>query len=572
MKRIAKVVLLTGILVGIGVGVGPSADAAAPSLGVPTICSNPAPTPDAPDAGLPGVFMTAPKDPPAAGDSGADTPADPASLYTTSGMSGMAPITYDMGCGINVSSWGRHLNTWSDQQMAGRLSLIAQAETSAADSISRFAFDGSWVTALFTSLAQQALPVITLRILVPFLGAGLIVVTISLLNDIRKGDTQRVAHGVTRALYVLILGAFVLAAPTLAPRAAGAAMGVGVQTLYGGTDPSSAVTNRTTQAVHYDAWLRRVFGSDDTQAAQTWGPRLLADTRLTYDQQARSDNPAVAKAILKAKSDDFKVVAKEVKAKDPDAYRHLTGTSADTTSSSWFEVWFSTATNLLRIFTGLLMVMCKILIGVFALCWLIGLPWLVTPRGAGAARTLLDSSARAVGFAVVATIGSWLYSIFGEAVLKPGWPAWICAVLMTLGTFMFWVAISPVRHMLSMMTLGRVRGHGRYVKRAYGAIPIAAVGGFLAGQAGAALREFDFHEQQVRDEEHHRRVVEPLERLRSGRDLPAPDPATGTPPYVRPGPERGIVQHPVFDAPPPDGAASEIYDRDAARQEEQSND
>jgi hypothetical protein len=571
MKRIRRIGVLLFVITLLALAFAPRSDAATPAINIiPKLCAVSPPVPQSPSAGLAGIFEQMPKNPP-----NVSGPADPNHLFETSGLAGMEPFTYDLGCGLDPGSYGTQLNAWSDQQLSSRLVMLGQAATVAADATSRFAFDPSWVVKLLSSLTSQAVGVIQVRILLPFLGLGLIATSMMLMKRARRGNTQGVMDAISWMLITLVVAAAVIVLPTTTATTTQTGVGLLTSTLYDGASPAQAATDRAAAAIHYDGWLRRTFGTSDSAVAQQYGPKILADTRMTWYEEESTD-PALVRgtadktarvkaraALIATKEADFKVQAKAVKAADPEAYLWLTDREAASSSVAIYESAFAVTVAGFRIAVNMLMILCIILLGFLPLLWLIALPRLVTPEGERLGKKLLDTTARAIGTVVVTAVGVWLYTIYTEAAMQAGWPTWVSALLMLIGVFIFWTALRPDRHMLSLLTTGRVRGNGRFVRRAMQMTSVGRIAaqGWMMHQARQTAKELSQTEEEAeaRDERDAAAHAE-LTRLVGQPDRPVPAMATSDSapaPYQRP--DSGeFMPDPV---PPPRDTQTEIYQR-----------
>jgi hypothetical protein len=580
--RIASGVLLLAVLLSIALGSrAQAAEPLAVEKALPGVCQPSAPVPQLPSVGVPGLFADRPSDPPDVG----EKPVDPAHLYETSGFSGMSPFTYDLGCSINVTNWGKHLNAWGDESLARKLVGIGQASTAAADATSRFAFDPSWVTKLLGTLANKAITVISKRILLPFLGLGLLFCTVMLFRRAKRGDTAGVMSQITWVMIVLLIGGFVIMAPTKVATSTQAGVGAVTSSLYEGASPAQAATDRAMEAIHYDGWLRRTFGTDESDTARTYGPALLAATRITW-AQAQATDPALAKdkadreerikdrqALLKEKSDAFKKIAGEVKDSDPAAYRWLTGEQAAGSGPALYEMAFALTVAFFRIFANLLMIMCILLLAILGIVWLLASPWLVTPQGHRTGKGLLDTTSQALGIVVTAAIGTWLYTVYTEAVMQPGWPTWVSFLLMGLGVFIFWTALRPDRKALALMSAGRIRGHGRLVRHVVGKVTgIGAMAWAVSKGAAAGARESEEeHEERMeRVRDAHAHVTSYLTSAQAApASEPSDDEGSEAPGAVLYRPSQAGEEFVPDPVPPPANTQTEFYTRplDVVREE-----
>lgn len=507
IRTVGAVAVLTVLFVLIG---GRAHAATVPQgVDVPGVggCDKGTPLPQLPDGGLPGIFMEVPKTLSAPVD---DTkaqlpePVDTGSLYGTSGTGGLNPFTYDQGCGLNLFATGDHIDAWTDREFSSYLVSIGLAFTALGDSIDARAWDPAWITSLLSDVTGNAVSVIKWKVIVPFAGLGLLITTLMLLARARRGDTAGVMQAVAWSGLVIALVVVLIAAPTQAARTTQAGSAGLAKTLYGDGEsasstsstlsPNQAATESIMEAVHYDGYLRRTFGSDDSYTAHLYGPYLLATTRLTWSEAAATDPSradsegerqqllAARVQLIKDKQKQFDYVASLIAKNDPVAYQWVKGGQGATLSAA-YETGFAFFASGLRMAAALLLILATFLLVGLALIWLCASPYLLTPRGEGTGRGLLNMSARSIGYAVEAALGSWLWSIYSRIALAPGQSSWWAFVLLVVGAFIFWTVLRPDRKALNLLSAGKVRGNGKWTRWATGRVLSGIGTGWVAGRA-----------------------------------------------------------------------------------------
>lgn len=531
MKRAGLALLAAVAFSGLIVAAAPSAQAA-PALDIPGIdtCAKDVPLPQLPDAGLPGIFVESPDHTTAPYDDSAQpipVPADPAALFGTSGMGGMMPFTYDQGC--NFLDASAHLSAWTDREFSSYPVAFGQAFTALGDSIDRRAWKPAWVTDLLGDLSNRAADAIEVKVLVPFLGLGLLVASIMLMRRAARGQTAQVAQAVAWTVLVLAIGAFVLWSPTRVATATQAGAGKIVGSLYAGSgpdqdvSPAQASTENIMQTIHYNGWLRRTFGSDTSGTARHYGPLLLATTRLTWQEEIRTDpdwegittpaerEAAVADrvALIKAKQKQFENVTEQIKHDDPIAYQWVKG-GQGTVTQAMFEASFAFLASGIRIAADLLVMLAVLLLVGVGVVWLLAMAVLVTPAGEGMGRGLLNAAARAVGYALEGGIAAWLWSLWAGVVLAPGEASWWAFVLLAVSAFIFWTVLRPDRKALSLLTAGKVRGNGRWTRWAFGRILTGVGAGWAAAKTQGKAEREQWRAADARDMERREAARHPV--------------------------------------------------------------
>lgn len=457
---------------------------ASPASALPApfgICGPEAPVPDSPVSGLPGFFMdqetlNAPK---------VSNPADPYHLFNDSGFSGMQSNTYDLGCSTNPENWGKTITAMSDTGLSNKAVSVGQSATAMADAIDTRAWNPEWIITVLGDFAAKVMDVVVVRVVAPFFAAGLLIASIVLINRGRTGNVAAVAGGVTWAVFVVIVVGILLSGPLRVATTAQSIGGAGVSTLNNDENgqPGRAATEQIMYAVHYQGWLRRTFGSSNSETAKFYGPQLLAASRITRAEYHATDPGRTTndgkrltederegvlkqrKELLEAKAKEFERIAAAIKDNDPGTYRHLQGLGGASTGLGIIEGSSGVVASALRIAVDLLLILCVVVLVMLGVAWVIGAPWLVTPWGEGLGRGLMAGTGRAAVFVIIAALGSWLFGLWIQVALAPGLSAWWSLVLLIIGTVVFWTLIRPDRKALNLITMGQMHGHSGTLKK-----------------------------------------------------------------------------------------------------------
>ena len=481
-RRYLLPLLLGGaILVG-GVGSGSAVAAGIPGI---DICHPDAPTPIGPTEGLGGQLGESPVQIDVSKEGVA-----PDHIYTSGAYGGLLSNNYDLGCALDPSTYATVTKGTADQSATNLFVQTGIAITALTDSVDRRAWNPNWISDFLGNFTGRAAAVLQLRVWFPLLGLGLIGATLMLLIKNRAGDVSGAAAGVAWVFVVLAVGTVILTSPTAISSTTQEAGAAGVSALNGGSGQASdAVTDRVVSSVLYQGWLRRTFGTEQTETAKTYGPTLFDASRLTYAdlnrlQSVKKDDRGDAfNDLVKEKAEVYKDTAKKVKEADPTAYRWLTG-RAERNGVAFVEMLFAIMANFFRLAADMLMIMATILIAVLGLAWAGLAPWLVNPHGRGLGLVLLNNTARSIGYVAVAAGGSWAFTIYSEASMTQGMSIWWSLLLLFFGTIIFWSLIRPDRKMLSLMTGGNVNG-GSHLVRTISRLAMAYFGGRVAGAAAA---------------------------------------------------------------------------------------
>lgn len=478
-----------------------SAQAAQKAPNIPgiEICPKEAPFAATPDSGLAGLLGERPIK--------ITTDNTPEHIWSTGGFAGLRSHTYDLGCAMNPTTWSRITYARMDQSISNTVTSIGDSVVSLADSVDRRAWQPGWVITFLDDFANRTAGIVDVTIMIPFLGVTLIAATGLLLLRAHHGDMGTAATNVGWVLVVMTVSGLLLLSPLLAAKTAQVGGGGVVAALNDGANPSDAATNQIVKNVQYQGWLRRNFGSTQTWVGDTYGPDLLASTRVSWAELDKinalppREQPAARKELTEKKAAQFEEIAEKIKEADPIAYRYVTGEETGATETL-VELLFVLASCGFRLATSILMIICTITLVLLAIIWLVTSPILILPQvgrfaGQEMGMGLANSAVRAIGYVLAAAIGSWLFGIYLQAAMAPGMAVWWSLLLLILGSGIAWTVIRPDRKFLSIVSLGRVDGYG-YVGRLLTQAAIGYFTGRIAGRAAA---------REVLDDD------EPVERL-----------------------------------------------------------
>lgn len=456
----------------------PSAKAAPSGLPLIDVCPKNAPIATLPNEGIVGVVGEQPQQ---------IKSFSPETVWSNGGFAGMYTSTYDLGCASNPASYVKIGKGTTNSTVTNAILGIGYMSTSITDSIDRRAWAPQWIAVFLGDFADRAADVISLKIIYPLLGLGLLFSSGWLLFRFRSGNIAGAASGVMWVFAVLVITAFVLVSPTFTASSSQRAGDAAVSTLNAGDNASDSSTDRIVEAVHYQGWLRRTFGTSDSAVAKKYGPALLQSERISWPELAVNNDPDELKALRIEKSKQFKEIASDVKAQDPGAYRWLTG-EADGSGIALTEMLYALVASFFRFAVDLLLIMATILLAVLALIWLAASPYIVTPTGRATGIGMLNSTVRALVYVLEAAIGSWLFGVYMQVSMQPGQSTWWSMLLLFVGSIVAWTMIRPDRKMLALATMGHVRGHGRIV-RLLTTMAMAYLGGRAAGRGAARARD-----------------------------------------------------------------------------------
>lgn len=187
---------------------------------------------------------------------------------------------------------------------------------------------------------------------------GIVLLAIWLLWRSSRGDLSGTTRAVGWMFIVSMAVVFVAKYPTWIAGKADELGAQGIEVVHTATgqgpqsipadkchavDPEACVDHRTAaqrasatavDAILYRNWLRATFGSADSDTARAYGPLLYDAQTLSWSESADLQaRPGDRDALLKAKAEQWMLVASQVKAEDPVAYSHLRG------DHGWDRMW-----------------------------------------------------------------------------------------------------------------------------------------------------------------------------------------------------------------------------------------
>lgn len=503
---IAFVTILT-ILVMTALAGDSRADTARAGIPGVDVCPKEAPYPATPKQGLAGLIGERPLK--------VSTDVDnPSRIWSSGGFGGLQTHPYDLGCAVNPRSWTKILNANASTKFGNGMTDLGQSVTSAGDSIDRRAWEPGYVLSFLKSFAARAIEVINLRIYGPLLGLAIMVAGIAIAwKNYAKGNIRGAANSAGWAVFVLGMSGFLMVSP-LALAMFGQAAGSAVTgALNASASASDGATDSVVEAVHYQGWLRRSFGSADSGAGKTYGMAILNSQRLTWTEYDRANSlKGDARGdylddLVEKKSKAFKDTSEKIKKEYPDSYRVLTG--EDTQSSvAWVEVAFSLAASSFRIACSMLVVICVLIICLLGMLWIVATPYLVTPRGETFGRSIINSVWKAGKYVLEGALCAWGFTVYLQAALAPGMSVLWSLLLLIVGAGIFWLLLSPTHKIGELLTLGKVKGHGLLYRALRSKIAQIAIPAAVAGWAANRASKWE--------NEHER------DRPQASEDAPAP--------------------------------------------------
>lgn len=541
----------------------------AKAVGIPgtDICPKTAPFAQTPETGLAGMLGERPKQ--------ITTDNNPEHIWSTGGFAGMRSHTYDLGCAIDPTSWGRITSTNTESGIANAFLTVGDAVVSLTDSIDRRAWQPGWIVSFLNDFVNGATGTIINEVLLPWLTVAITLAAALLLWRSHKGDYSAAATNVGWVFVVMVITSFLLISPLLAAQSAQKGGGAVVAMMNGGSNASDAATNKIVQNVEYQGFLRRNFGTAENPLAKEYGPRLLASTRVSWaEMDAIEKLPADKQSkardeLADTKEKDFKDIASKIKDADKTTYRYIQGAEPQAWETI-VELAFIVCSSGFRLAAAVLMVTCAVVLGLLAMLWLMATPAIVLPKigshtGQQMGLGMINSGVMAVKYVLMAALGSWLFSVYAQAAMKPGLGLGWSLLMLLIGTGIAWTLIRPDRKFLEIVSLGRVDGYG-YTGTLLKGFLASYLGARMGSKAGVESAEKDQDEPVQEPERLSENVIQQPEVVQATIYNPTPPFRAEQPTTVDAEPVMGSVVpslpsgQPVYErgdsVPPPDAAQS----------------
>jgi hypothetical protein len=419
---------------------------------------------------------------------------DPNHVWAAGGFAGLSSTTYDLGCGMDPTTWSSRVSSGTDTSISNFIVSIGQSMTSLSNSLDRRAWQPDWITTLMSGFADRSAFTIQARIWAPWMAvafaftAGLIA-----WRNYHDGNVSGAARSSGWTMFVVVVSCAILSSPLWLSMTVAQAGGFAAATIHGGTNGSDAATESIVTSVHYQGWLRRTFGSDSPDTAKRYGMELLNSSRITWSEldainsiKDDKERSKARQALDNKKRERFEKVTDEIKNgeyKDALAYRNITG-SRERIGSALLETVAACSAGVYRIVVALLMILCAIVMVVLAILWLVSTVWIISPRGEDLGREMIKSATLCLRAVVLSVFASWLFDAYLYGALQPNTPFWWSVVLILLGTVIAWSLLRPDRKALEILTLGKVRGYGQ-TGRWLMTLGASYLGGRVAGAAAA---------------------------------------------------------------------------------------
>lgn len=489
-------------------------------------------------------------------------PADPwapnsgTTIYEQYGLAAFEFRTWDMGCNpVNIG-----LRTWNND-IANFFYAVPKFGIGATGGLLNVAYtptDWTPVVDRFTAVANSGL---WQTITKPVSIFVMTLLGILLLAQARRSRWGYVAGVVLFGVGALAIAAATVQYPQRVGSAADEALTQGAQAIYTAVNrntnsdapPDVAAVSAVTDTIMYNRWLQGSLGSTTSPVARDLGPVLFDAQALTWSEWERGqDDPEALAEIIERKNQQWIDAAAEVKERDPDAYRFLTGDRKDRVVDA-FMAGVAVLASLPFLAAGALVMIGAFLVirlvvvflpGLVGFAWLPATQPIVKGAGTAALAALVNSLLFASGVAVTVAALSVL------SAPDNGLPQFVSLVLMAVLSAIMWKLLKPFRRLTTMVSarsqaglMQDVAGYGaeqgrsawRTVKRQAVNLAGAYVGGRVAGAAAASAIDAaeQQREQAARPETETTttggsETVSPTSVTPTPPALPAPPPTTET--------------------------------------------
>jgi hypothetical protein len=424
------------------------------------------PTPEAPDSGMAGWFVSKPTSAPSAADG----------FYTRYGYAGYDYDTYGVDCVQGVTS----PESGPENTVANVEFMFATGIIGAANALREKAWNPESMWGWADTLVQSATTSIYTQVFTVFGSITLAIVGLYLLWRSRQSDMSTAMTTAGWAILVMVGVTAIAAWPVRSAHLADQSLMAGLSTVHSAIGPPAdntrtgqcAVLPNAAQCVDhrlpaqrasddavnnliYRNWLRGELGSSDAPVAQKYGTALYDAKSLTWAQsttlRANPSSPE-SQQIVSAKQQQWERIAKQIKTEDPEAYQYLQGTKAMDRIGAGFIAILSAAFFAMFDLTASILVLLGFLIFRWAVIVapVLGTIGMLRPASAGI-RRLVNSVVAAIFNIIIFGTGAAIYLfavdlIMGTATL----PGWLQVTLVWLCGIVGWLLLRPYRRITQL--------------------------------------------------------------------------------------------------------------------------
>jgi hypothetical protein len=464
-----------------------------------------APTPQAPDNGMAGWFLSKPT---------WDQQGIGRGLYSRYGYAGYDYTTYDIGC----LQTAMHPDYKFENTVANGEFMLAGGIVGASNALRERAWDPGQMWGWADPLVENATKAIYSKVFTVFGVVTLAVVGLYLIWRSRNANMSGAMTTAGWAVFVMVAVTAIAAWPVHSANLADNALTSTLGVVHDAVGPSSATvppecvgkdtadcrdnrppavrsSDTAVKTLLYRNWLRGQLGSADSETAQKYGFALYDSKSMSWTDIARlsSITDPAARAterdrIIRVKQQNWMKVAEQIRTEDPDAYEYLRGTRGMERIGAGFVAILSALS--FAIFDIVASVL--VLLGFLIFRWAViaapalGTVGLLRPASAGLRRLAGSVLAAVFNIAIFGTAAAVYLSAVDLIMSTPSLPGWLQVTLMLLCGIVAWILLRPYRRVTQLGGSTPSSGWARALVRPAAATAAAtAAGGAAAGAAVA---------------------------------------------------------------------------------------
>jgi hypothetical protein len=469
-----------------------------------------APTPEAPDNGMAGWFVSKP--------TWNDDNGIGLGLYSSYGYAGYDYTTYDIGCAQTLM----HPDYKFENTVANGEFMLAGGIVGASNALRERAWDPGQMWGWADPLVENATKAIYSKVFTVFGVLTLAIVGLYLIWRSRNANMSGAMTTAGWALFVMVAVTAIAAWPVHSANIADNALTTTLGVVHDAVGPSAtndipdrcagkvgktpdctdnrppAVRSSDTavETLLYRNWVRGVLGSADNETAKKYGPALYDAKSLTWgDVQALQVEPDPVKrasdrdALIRKKQQNWMKVAEQIRTEDPDAYEYLRGVKGmERIGAGFVAILSAISFAIFDIIASLL-----VLLGFLIFRWAViaapalGTVGLLRPASAGLRRLAGAVLAAIFNIAIFGTGAAVYLSAVDLIMSTPSLPGWLQVTLMLLCGIVAWILLRPYRRITQLGGSTPSNGWARALVRPSAATAAATIAGGAAAGAAVAV-------------------------------------------------------------------------------------
>ncbi|BEL10982.1 hypothetical protein Q0Z83_091730 [Actinoplanes sichuanensis] len=426
-------------------------------------CLNP-PTPGTPDSGLAGWFAERPA---------SSTKNSFPGLYSDYGYAGYNFVTYDLegGCASTIVDADQKFET----TIANGEFMIATAVIGASNALRERAWNPETLWGWADPLVDQATKAVYQKVFTVFGVITLAVVGLYLLWRSRQAEMGAATTTAGWAIFIMVVVTAIAAWPVQSAKIADESLitslsvvhdavgpqpkeqvgkcALGPEACEDNRPPAVRASDTATETMLYRNWLRGVLGSADSETAKKYGQALYDARSFSWDevQQIRQITDA-RQPLIDLKQTQWKKVAEQIKAEDPEAYEYLQGSKGMERVGAGFIAMLAAFMYAMFDITASLLVLLGFLVFRWAVIAapILGTIGLLRPASGGVRRLGNAVVAAVFNIAIFGT-GAAIYLFAVDLIMNTaGLAGWLQVVLVWLCGVVGWLLLRPYRRITQL--------------------------------------------------------------------------------------------------------------------------